>query len=57
MAGQNWQKLFVKADKVIYRYIVTVSGQCFSVAIILSDKIDFYAYVVGFQLQLLKFWL
>jgi len=44
------KKLSVKADLLIYSSCVTVSGQCLSVAIITSNKMDFNscAYMVGF---------
>ena len=35
------KKLSVKADLAIYSYIVTVSGQYLSVAITLSNQMDF----------------
>jgi len=45
--GKN---LSVKADLLIYSNGVTVSGQCLSVAIIISNKMDFNscAYMVDF---------
>jgi len=41
MAGKCWKKLSVEAGLVSYSNIVTASGKCLSVAIILTNKIDF----------------
>ena len=55
MHGSAWldrvgKKPSVKADLFIYSNCVTVSGQCLSVAIIISNKMDFNscAYMVDF---------
>jgi len=41
MTWQGQQKALCKADLLIYGNIVTVSRQCLSVAIVLSNKMDF----------------
>jgi len=50
------KRLSVKADPLIYSNCVTASGQCLSVAIIISNKMDFNscAYMTGLYILFSK---